>query len=362
MFFVHKASAGVAASEPGPQRRRAFHGLDALRGYAALLVVIFHAGTRTGLPLVPGGYLAVDLFFVMSGFVIAYSYDEGRLRSLGFGGFARVRIIRFYPLYLVGLGLGLALALALMRFGNGPPIALRDVLMAVAANAVFLPSPASTLGPDIFPLDVPAWSLMFELAINLAYAACVLRRRDALIAPFAAVAAIALCVVAVRDGSLAGGTEWATLDVGLARVAFSFPLGVLLFRYRDRFPDLGRYGLLVPPLLLAILCLPASAPRDLIFVLLVSPLMVLVAFRARPAFPPVAKYLAAISYCIYVIHHPVLASAGGLAKRFGVEPIGPVAGAIVLLMVGCYALDSFYDLPARRWLLARTRPSGPGAS
>ena len=150
------------------RKRELFYGLDALRGYAALIVVAFHAGTRTGLSLVPGGYLAVDLFFVMSGFVIAYSYDHERLQKLGFGGFARVRLIRFYPLYLLGLLLGLVLTVALVRFGNGPSIALRDVLVAFAANALFLPAPPSTLGADMFPLDVPAWSLMLELAINVA--------------------------------------------------------------------------------------------------------------------------------------------------------------------------------------------------
>src|SRR5215210_2241655 len=86
--------------------RPVYHSLNGLRGLAALIVVLFHAAALIGTQLAPGGYLAVDLFFILSGFVIAHAYDHRFAEGLGPLAFIRYRIIRFYPLYLLGLAIG----------------------------------------------------------------------------------------------------------------------------------------------------------------------------------------------------------------------------------------------------------------
>ena len=117
----------------------------------------------------PSGALAVDLFFMMSGFVIAYAYDK-KIPTLGLGGFMRLRAIRFYPLYLLGLGFGVLRAMILLRLGT-PELTYPGVIIALIAAIMFFPAPIlSTLSDGISPLNGPAWSLIFEMWINALYA------------------------------------------------------------------------------------------------------------------------------------------------------------------------------------------------
>ena len=97
--------------------RRRYETLDALRGLAALAVVVFHLGqVRLAPDLVPHGYLAVDFFFVLSGFVVAHAYEEALRGSLSFRSFALRRAIRLYPLAILGATAGLALLILKWHF------------------------------------------------------------------------------------------------------------------------------------------------------------------------------------------------------------------------------------------------------
>ena len=121
--------------------RPIYHSLNGLRGLAAIIVVLFHAEAFFGRQIAPGGYLAVDLFFVLSGFVIAHAYDHKFAQGLPAFTFIRHRLIRFYPLYLLGLLIGagwLTLELAV-----SPPAALtgQQLLIAFSLGLLFLPSP-----------------------------------------------------------------------------------------------------------------------------------------------------------------------------------------------------------------------------
>lgn len=106
-FFVHgdRVSAGVE------NHRRA--GLDALRGLGACLVLLLHLQCATqALPLFQRGYLAVDMFFILSGFVIGQRYDEALTRRvLTVRSYVRRRLARIYPIIFMGLALGVAAAL-----------------------------------------------------------------------------------------------------------------------------------------------------------------------------------------------------------------------------------------------------------
>ena len=85
---------------------KTLHSLELLRGVAALAVLMLHSGQVTGHDLMVSGYLAVDVFFALSGFVIALSYSERLAAGLGFGKFVVARAIRFFPLYILGIALG----------------------------------------------------------------------------------------------------------------------------------------------------------------------------------------------------------------------------------------------------------------
>jgi peptidoglycan/LPS O-acetylase OafA/YrhL len=79
--FMNSSTAKV------PGEKHLFSALDAMRGIAAVSVVFYHAGIHSGLPLLPHAYLAVDLFFVLSGFVIAHAYEEKLHHGMTVGKF-----------------------------------------------------------------------------------------------------------------------------------------------------------------------------------------------------------------------------------------------------------------------------------
>ena len=110
----HGADASIA-----PVRIRTFHTLDALRGVAAAAVLLFHAAFMYAIAPPAEGQLAVDLFFVMSGFIIAYRYDRDFARGMAVSAFVRLRLVRLYPLFFLGLVLGAVPPLA--AFVTGAP-------------------------------------------------------------------------------------------------------------------------------------------------------------------------------------------------------------------------------------------------
>jgi peptidoglycan/LPS O-acetylase OafA/YrhL len=332
-----------------PKERLA--GLDALRGYAAIAVMLMHASVLLDAPwLMPSGFLAVDLFFLMSGFVIAHSYDA-KIPSMGIWGFLKVRVIRFYPLLLLGLGLGALRAAILVLRGQSTD----GMVLAFGANLLFLPAPPSAFSAgSISPFDGPAWSLFFELWINALYALLLPRLSSKVLAALVCCAGAGLGYLAVTRGNLGGGVHWPEFAIGVARVSFSFPFGVLLFRWRNALPDLSRLGLLVAPVLLAYFMLPPSALHDLAFVVIVSPVLVIVALRGG-AWEPLAAYGAAASYALYAIHFPLFELLSGATHSLRIDPVLPTAGLIVSLLVACPLLDRFYDRPIRRLLGASRR-------
>jgi peptidoglycan/LPS O-acetylase OafA/YrhL len=327
--------------------RPIYHSLNGLRGLAAIIVVLFHAEAFFGRQIAPGGYLAVDLFFVLSGFVIAHAYDHKFARGLGAFTFIRHRLIRFYPLYLLGLVIGGAwLALELVV---SPPAALtgQQLLIAFSLGLLFLPSPFG-LHADFYPLNVPAWSLFYELVVNAAYAICHRRLSNPVLVGFTLVAGVLLSIHTLLWG-------FDTPVAGLARSFFSFPLGVLIYRFRDRIPVLP----LSPALLVIMLCAPMLIPvpeparhlYDLACILLLFPAGIALASRLdSPRLAPAMERLGLISFPLYAIHHPVLQVGLGIKDYLPLPALAVGAGLILGLLVACNFIDRLYDGPVRRWL------------
>ena len=333
-------------------RREVFGGINELRGIAAVAVMAFHIRWFTGWDwLAPGAYLAVDVFFVISGFVIAYAYD-GRMGELGAGGFLRRRLIRLYPLFLLGLLLGAVRVGEHAYYG----VNTHGWLSALAAGALFLPAPPTPWGElFISPIDGPGWSLILEVWINVGFALLYRRLSTPVLAMIVGCAAFALAMVAVMVGQgLNYGQNWGGLPVGVARVCFSFPLGLLMYRLRDRLPDLSRFAPIAPFVFAALLFIPPSSVSDLVIILAASPLLVIAAIQAKR--PILARWGADSSYAIYALHLPLvtLVAEIGAAEKFDVRL--PLVVCMAAVLVVAYLADRFYDRPIRAWLSAKLTP------
>lgn len=190
--------------------------LDGMRGLAALLVVIFHADPFFG-QLVPGGYLAVDMFFVLSGFVIEHAYGQKLRSRLGLWMFTKLRLIRFYPLYLVGLAAGVALELAQIQLGAKNAISYEMLVAQVALALIFVPA---FFEIDAFPINVPAWSLFIELLVNIAYGVTGGRLKDRTLYVIAIVSAFVLSMYLYLNNNEMPGPHVHDLPMAFARAVF----------------------------------------------------------------------------------------------------------------------------------------------
>ncbi len=201
--------------------------LDALRGVGTFLVVVYH------LNFLPGGlfsncYVGLDFFFVLSGFVIAMTYDQRMRGGYAFKRFMEARLIRLYPMYLVGLLLGATFVAVAIVAGKEYAPSTREALEGFAFGLFILPAP-SAVG-DFFPLNGPFWSLLFEMIAYVLYGLFAARLSRVALACVAGAAAVALFVFGAGVGNLELGWNWATAPGGLFRVLFSFAMGVLMFR------------------------------------------------------------------------------------------------------------------------------------
>jgi peptidoglycan/LPS O-acetylase OafA/YrhL len=332
---------------------RAFIALDGVRGVAALGVLTRHTPAYFGESPLPSSFLAVDLFFLLSGFVLAHAYEAKLNAGLPAMDFMRLRYIRLYPLYFLSSAIGLALVLS-----GTQPVALDFKFgISIALNVVFLPGPFS-IGP--FPLNGPAWSLFLELAINVLFALTAPRlsvRRLALVVGAGLVAIIG-CSVYFR--SLDIGWTRATFVGGGARVLFSFFAGVLLYRAWKKFPPpswLRPPIWLVPSALVALFALEFDGWAQVVFnltmVAAIFPAMVYAVASNHPSkwARPVYGALGTASYAIYVFQAPVYL----LAQRFWPDLSGPWGGAVFVtgLFLACLLIDAVYDTPMRAYLTRR---------
>ena len=280
------------------------HGLDALRGIAAFWVVLMHAHVLfpSGIPdISPKGYLAVDFFFVLSGYVMARTYEPRMQDGLASATFFFARLKRLWPTMALG---GL---LFLPYLAEGSRGEIYDPLAVIALNLLLLPSPWTN---NAFPLNVPAWSIFYELLANLLHAMLLWRRSTAFVAAIALISLAALCWFVPRLGSFDIGAHKGELLAGLARVSLTYCIGIILWRTwgERRLPAIAA----IP----ALLFMPwafAQAPLDLVrwwqfdfaFVVIAAPLL-LVAGLALRGGVVLAKLGGELSFPLYATHYPTL--------------------------------------------------------
>lgn len=329
------------------EHSRTYHGLDALRGVAAIAVLLFHSESVLGTPwLAPSGPLAVDLFFVMSGFVIAHSYGN-KIPVLGARWFMMVRLIRFAPLFYLGGIFGLIRVFLLLASGTsdtGP--------LACLAYFLFLPAPpGSSTGDSISALNGPGWSLLLEIYVNAAYALLLPRLSTRVLGAICAVVGAALAVTLLR-GADPGGPHWNDLGSGLLRVCFSFSLGVLIYRNRERLKLIRFPTWMIVCAFSLAACVPGNSIWFTFFILVVSPMLVIAAVQeTRDSW--LARYGAASSYCIYAIHFPLLSIADGASHKLSLRTDVVEIAVVAAILVVAPFINRYLDAPFRAALKRR---------
>ena len=158
----------LSPSTGDSQEKQLFWVLHGMRGIGAILVCIMHIG-----PLYVGfqGYLAVDFFFLLSGFVICHAYDQELRQGLSPWRFMQRRLLRLYPVYALGISLPLFIGL-LFSVTQGLVWQTRNIWVCYILNMLYLPAPewANVSNYSVlYPMNMVAWSLAFELLAYVAY-------------------------------------------------------------------------------------------------------------------------------------------------------------------------------------------------
>ncbi|TDK36560.1 acyltransferase [Rhizobium deserti] len=345
--------------------------LDGLRGIAALFIIQRHAPSLLGDEL-PSSYLGVDLFFALSGFVLAHAYGAAIADQwISALAFMKMRLFRLYPLY------GLALFLMTTFFitlwlSNVPtplddlhrPIDLQELAIALVTGLLFIPAPFSlTLNGALF-LVHPAWSLFNELVANIVYGLWGARARTKHLLIVVAVSAVVLVFAAAEFGRLHAGFRWSEMHAGMARVFFSFFVGVLIYRLRSRLPKvqpLVAIGCLA--FVILILAFPTPKPLkayfDLFVVVFCWPGLLLVASRCvpDPVTGKISAFLGTASYAVYVLHVPLLAWTEHLLPHITDSRAIPYAGLVLMAAITAVSwyVTVHMDQPLQRWFKNRLR-------
>ncbi|TWF56499.1 acyltransferase family protein [Neorhizobium alkalisoli] len=340
--------------------------LDGLRGIAAIFIIQRHAEDLLGDAL-PSSYLGVDLFFGLSGFVLAHAYGaalrEGRMSA---GQFMKARLMRLYPLY--GFALALVSAYYIFMYLSGRPVFFgqfvvpHELAVSMLTGLLFLPAPFTISFNAALFLVHPAWSLFDELVANIAYALKGARAKVREMLVFIAFCAVVLVIAAIEFERLHAGFRWHEMYAGFGRVFFSFSVGMLIYRYRRKVPLVRPFQAL---LCIAVLCIVLTfptpkdmkAPFDLFIVFLVWPALLYVASGIVPGSvtAAVSNFLGTASYAVYVLHAPLLDWAHVLWPGMTEPGIAPFAGIglISLIVLLSWLLTVKVDQPLQKWLKAR---------
>lgn len=357
---LRSAEACNASSTKGAKTRH-FATLDGMRGVAAIAVVISHAKPFGDLP---NGSLAVDLFFMLSGFVMTHAYGRRLDEGLSVLGLLAIRFVRLSPLYFIGALLGTVLAALQIATGRWELGAAATVLAFVSVWTMMpSPMPDHHSGDRLFIINNPRWSLFYEDVVNLSMALLwtFFRSNRRLIAGVI-VFAIALVASMRYHHTYELGWNSKTFFAGFARVAFPFFAGVLIYRFNAAVPKVTRFANLLPLLLIPIFAVNSghAVRYGLLCIMAAFPLLLILGARYQPPSARFCRFLGDVSYPLYVIHVPVLGLIRWAFEANGASPdsMGRVGGILVLgaLIAVSWLLARTYDPAVRAWLGSQVLP------
>lgn len=356
--------------------------LDGLRGVAALMVIFYHVFEAFATSPIDQrfnhGYLAVDFFFILSGFVIGYAYDD-RWKTMTTKDFIKRRLIRLHPMVVLGAVLGvIAFCIQGCEKWDGTHVSISMVMLALLINLFLIPAVPGS-GPEIrgngemYPLNGPSWSLFFEYIGNIMYALFIRRMSTKALTALVVLAGIGLASFAIFNFSGAGhlGVGWTmeeyNLIGGFLRVLFSFSIGLLMSRVFKPIPVKGAFWI-CSLAIVVLLSMPyvgngealwMNGIYDSVCAILIFPMLVYLGASGKTTdkhSARICKFLGDISYPLYMVHYPLIYLYFGWVKKENLtfaeawpEALALVIGSIVL----AYISLKLYDEPVRRYLTKR---------
>lgn len=356
--------------------------LDGLRGVAALVILIYHLCEACGVVL-GHGYLGVDFFYALSGFVIGYAYDQ-RWGGMTLRGFFTRRIIRLHPMLVMGTLLGLLFyyfgASEAFPFIGDKPWWIVLLLFGYCCLMLPMPNCWDIRGwQDFNSFNGNSWSLYWEYLANILYALVFRFLPTTLLALLAAVAAVGTIDVTFNIdlfGLLQGRVGapftvnggWSItpqeLYVGAVRLMYPFLAGLLLSRV-GKFCTLRGAFVWCSLIVVAILLVPqleglANGLYEAFVILLLIPFIISLGAGSKiksQRLERVCRFLGDISYPLYIIHLPfVYMQLAWMSNHPDASTGTAVMLAVSVFIISvavAYASLKLYDLPLREWLTKR---------
>ncbi len=354
--------------------------LDGLRGAAALLVMWYHV--FEGFAASPmdqkfnHGYLAVDFFFILSGFVVGYAYDDRWGRSLTAKGFIKRRLIRLHPMVIAGAVLGTAsFFIQGCQQWSGASVSPIWAVLAMLMTVFMIPAIPGT-GPEVrgngemFPLNGPQWSLFFEYIGNILYALVIRKMSTKALKVLVAVSGICLAAFSVFNfsGYWNLGVGWSlsgyNFPGGFLRMLFAFSMGLLMSRNFRPVKIRGAFWI-CSAAVAVLLVIPyvggtenswMNGIYDALCTVVLFPAIVYLGASGTAGgntTSGICRFLGDISYPVYIIHYPSMYLFYSWVWKNGLAfyQVWPVAaGLFVGNIVLAYLFLKFYDKPVRKML------------
>lgn len=360
--------------------------LDGLRGVAALMVIWYHVfegfafASNSAIETLNHGYLAVDFFFILSGFVIGYAYDDRWGKSLTMKDFFKRRLIRLHPMVIMGAVLG---AITFCIQGSvqwdGTHVAISMIMLSLLCTIFFIPAMPGVGyevrgNGEMFPLNGSCWSLFFEYIGNILYALFIRRLSNKALTVFVVLLGVALAAFAVFNVSTYGniGVGW-TLDGvnflgGSLRMLFPFSLGMLMSRNFKPMKVKGAFwicaialiALFSVPYLEGLEPLCMNGVYEAFCVIVAFPIILWIGASGTTTdkqSTKICKFLGDISYPVYVIHYPLMYLFYAWLIENQLYTLGEtwhVALCVFILsIILAYLCLKLYDEPIRKYLAKR---------
>ena len=360
--------------------------LDGLRGVAALMVMCYHIGEAFATSPVDQtfnhGYLAVDFFFLLSGFVMGKAYDERMSDGkLTVGGFFCRRLIRLHPMMILGAIFGfITFAISGFLKWDGSTVSIGQAAMALFCSILLIPAYSGAIYEvrgygEMFPLNGPTWSLFFEYLGCVLYAFLLRRLSTRMLFCVVLLSAIGLSVYALSNASgfYHIGVGWTLADLnfvgGLLRLSFGFSAGLFLSRIYKPQHIKGSFWicsvciilLLSLPYLGAVVCV-LNALYDIVCTIVLFPLLLFVGASAATnecgLRQGVYNWLGRLSYPVYIMHYPLMYLFYGWVwtKGYSFQQCLPTTILVIAVSILiAYLSLRFYDEPLQRYFISKQR-------
>ena len=363
--------------------------LDGLRGVAALMVIIFHffelySFGNPSKQIINHGYLAVDFFYVLSGFVLGYAYDD-RWDKMSYWDFYKRRLIRLHPMVIAGSLLGMCYFF-LGECINSPNIESVNPLyffLTIIMSILMIPCPAQM---DIRgwgetnSFNGPNWTLTYEYIVNILYSLIFRRLHTIIIGILTLASALLLVnltcnfdifnVMNERESNkytVIGGWSLTSCElcVGFTRLFYPYFAGYLVYRLKlkIRIP----YSFIICSIsLITFLSMPRLEKEgypifngiyEAIVIILIFPLVIIIGAgdtTKNEILTKICKFIGELSYPIYITHYPIIymnsAWTSFHMKDSLFNKIMLSIGSFFIMVFNAYSLIELYDKPVRKWL------------